>query len=1433
MLDRIIGFSIHNRLVIVISLFVWVGAGIWAFNRLPIDAVPDITNNQVQVITVCPDLAAEEVEQQVSFVLESGLKNIQGVEDIRSISRFGLSVVTLVFDESIDVYWARTRIAEKLSEIREEIPPSAGSPFLAPVSSGLGEIFQYTLETENPEDTTWSSSNLRTLQDWTVRRALLGVKGVADVSSFGGFVKTYQVSPDPKAMIQFGITWEELGQALSAGNQNTGGGYIENDNQIYYLRGMGKVTSIEEIKEILIKKSGEVPVPIKAIASVSQGHLLRYGALTKDGKKEAVGGIVLMIKGENSSSVIERVKARITEIETQLPKGVKIEPFLDRETLVQKAIHTVSKNLIEGGIIVILILVLFLGNLRSGLLVASVIPLSLLFAIFMMVITGVSGNLMSLGALDFGLIVDGAVIIVENVLHLFHQNKPKDSEGRIFWVKKGAGEMLHSAAFGQLIILIVYLPLLALTGVEGKMFRPMALTVAYALLGALILSFTYVPCMSAWVLRSPTSTKISRIELFINRLNQSWIRLLKLALRKPIWFLAPSLILLVITVGIFQNMGGEFIPKLDEGDYAIETRLPPGSSLTQSVNLSLQIESQLLKAFPSEIKSVVAKIGSSEIPTDPMPIEAMDLIVTLYPEDQWTRISSKEELTEAIEQELEKYVGIGFSIQQPIEMRFNELMSGAKSDVVVRLYGPDIQTLSHTGQSIATLIKDIPGAQDVQVQQSAGLPQLEIKYIPTKLAQYGITAEEVGTTLNIAYAGKTFGTLYEKEIPVPITLMLNNQNRMDLQALRTLPIITNHHQSIPLQELAAIDLIHAPAEISRENGRRRLNISLNVRGRDMESLVNEMRTKLKAELILPEGYHYTFGGRFENLVSARNRLAWVIPIALGIILLLLYLSFGRMQEGLLIFSAIPMAAVGGILSLVIRDMPFSISAGVGLIALSGVAVLNGIVLISRFKQLEKQGMTNIKRILLTGVSSRFRPVIMTALVASLGFLPMAISTGSGAEVQKPLATVVIGGLITATLLTLLLLPLLYGILKGLYRKSRTKINLVVPLFLLFCISSQVYAQPYMTEGQMVKKILEKHPQYLAAIEKGKAAKELIPMGKSLPATDFILEAPTGEFYTPGITQSLAWPGTYRNHTRFLSAGANVEASAILETRIILERQFKGLWAEWLYWQAIADLSTHQDSIWKQIEKIGQIRFQQGEISALEKLNAEAIAQAGLQYSQQNRRKLSEIITRLEWLSGESPNTWKISDSIVPPDLPPKIQSITKDTMLENHPLLGVFKSTVEQNRIAISMAKTQRLPGFQAGWLNQGTRQTPAYLQFRAGISIPLDYRSARAQIRSAKATFASSQQNLKAKTLEWQTFWLESQTHLDQEINNLVYFRKIALPQAIELERTALLAYRLGENNTTACLESLRQAQKIRESWLLACLNYRQALLDLSLFNY
>lgn len=1212
MLNKIIRFSVGNKLIIALGVAALLIAGGLQLTKLPIDAVPDITDNQVQVITVSPSLGAPDVERLITFPVEHANANIPGLKEIRSFSRFGLSVVTIVFHDDVDVYWARQQVSERLQLVRTQIPPGAGNPELAPVTTGLGEIYQYMVRAKPGYEKRYSLMDLRTIQDWQVRRQLLGTEGVADVSSFGGELKQYEIAVDPARLTAADISISDIFTAVERNNQNGGGSYIEKGPNVYFIRTEGLFKDPADIGAVVVRQqSGGLPLLLRDVAEVKTGRANRFGAMLYNDRGEVAGAVVMMLKGANSSAVISRVKEKIAAIQKTLPEGVVIEPFLDRTKMVDNAIGTVSKNLMEGALIVVLVLVLFLGNLRAGLIVASVIPLSMLFAIIMMNIFGVSGNLMSLGALDFGLIVDGAVIIVEAVLHRLFLMRAGiggvlDKKDMDNVVGDSASKMMNAAVFGQIIILVVYLPILTLQGIEGKMFRPMAQTVSFALLGAFILSLTYVPALSAMLLRKSAGDKANLAERVFHRIEAVYRRWLGLALQKSRVILLSVLLLFSGAMVLLLNMGGEFIPELEEGDFAIETRLLTGSNLHSTIDACTRASGILKASFP-EVEKVVAKIGSAEIPTDPMPMEAADLMVILKDKKHWTSAESFDELAEKMQQKLKPVPGVSFGFQYPVQMRFNELMTGAKQDVVCKIFGEDLDSLPVLAARLGQLIHEVEGAEDIYVEATGGMPQVVVQYDRMAMARYGVDVSTVNSIIQAAYAGAEAGQVFENERRFDLVIRMPGTDLRDPEQLGNLPVRLPGGATVPLSALAKVDVVDGPNQIQRQDARRRIVVGFNVRGRDVESIVKELQDKVNQRLRLPAGYTISYGGSFQNLQEASARLAVAVPVALVLILVMLYFAFGSLSRSALVFSAIPLSAIGGVFGLWLRDMPFSISAGVGFIALFGVAVLNGIVLITEFNALKEHGVHDVDERISTGAARRLRPVLMTAAVASLGFLPMAVSNGSGAEVQRPLATVVIAGIISATILTLFVLPMLYHLSetkswKSLITGRKKAATLPLLLVLLAASSASAQSPPY-TLKSALDRAVGVNGALQAAAWNNAAARSGVRASVALPMASAGLEyGHVNSYYTDNrilVSQEFRLPGWYKARKEAARALVRMSeadsAARDAELRLEVKRAFYGC----LSLQEKARVIRSSDSLWKMLEDRMNARFRAGDISAVE------------------------------------------------------------------------------------------------------------------------------------------------------------------------------------------------------------------------------------------
>jgi len=1338
-------------------------------------------------------------------------------------------VITVVFREDVNIYFARQLINERLREALEQIPAGTGIPELAPVSTGLGEVYQYIIHPKKGSEGRYNAKDLRTLQDWIVARQLNGTPGIAEVNSFGGQVKQYEVAVSPDRLRAMGVSIPEIFTALQMNNQNTGGAYIDRKPNAYFIRGIGLVTSLEDVRNIAVKTTGTVPVFIKDVADVRFGSAVRYGALTYNGEVDAVGGVVMMLKGENSHEVVKRIKEKLPTIQKSLPDDVLIEPYLDRTDLVGRAIRTVEKNLIEGALIVIFVLVLFLGNLRAGLIVASAIPLSLLFALGMMNVFGVSANLMSLGAIDFGLIVDGAVIVVEATLHHLglrktpHKLTQPEMDREVF---ESASKIRTSAAFGEIIILIVYIPILTLVGVEGKMFRPMAQTVGFAILGALILSLTYIPMMCALFLPKTPHNSKSFSDRMIEKLQALYQPLLQRAVRFKYFILALTAGVFALTVFLFSRMGGEFIPQLQEGDFAFHCILPEGSSLEQSIETSMQA-SRIIRTF-DEVKMVVGKTGAAEVPTDPMPPEATDLMVVLKPPHEWKSGRTYNELGQAILEELEVIPGVFFEKNQPIQMRFNELMTGIRQDVAVKIFGENLDSLARYAGEAAGIIRSVKGVTAPQVERVSGLPRINIEYDRTRIANYGLTVQEVNEVVSTAFAGKSAGQVYENERRFDLVVRLDSTYRSSIDDVRNLIIPTPAGIQIPLSQVADIDYRPGPAQISREDGKRRIVIGFNVSGRDIRSVVNDIQKELSLRVKLPPGYYFTYGGQFENLQEASTRLMIAVPVSLLLIFLLLYFTFRSFMQAALIFTAIPMSAIGGVFALMLRGMPFSISAGIGFIALFGVAVLNGIVLIGTFNELEKKGMTDALQRIKEGTSIRLRPVLMTATVASLGFLPMAISSSAGAEVQKPLATVVIGGLVTATFLTLFVLPLLYILFH-----TRTRVFKVAGSILIFLLPSlnKAQAQERITLPSAIAVALSNNKQYAVNEAEIESAGWSVKTAREIPKTAVFVE---NEDYRPsdktgimkvGLTQSIAWPGlsqARKNYFREQLKYAELN-TALLDAQI--KRDVRMTYYQLWYLQDKQLLFESLDSLYSDVFRTTDLRVKTGDVASLEGIAAEAKWKELQVRSEQNKKdmliqqqQLMMLLNKNEWLLPVSEALGKVE--------------INRSGKTEGHPLLELQEQNVNIAGSYISLQKNTNKPEFSGRFFSQtlwGAKDP--FSGFSVSVSLPLlgtgTYKN---RVRAATA-----EKRVQQKTLDYQEQVFQAQksgiiAEIEKNLALLRYYEATGLKQAEALIRAATLSYKTGDITFAELSQFIGQAISIRQSYLEVLNLYNQAAIQ---FNY
>ena len=1460
MINKIISFSINNKFIIGLFIVALVGTGIWSMATINLGSVPDITNNQVQVITTAPNLGTEDIEQFVTYPVELAMANLPDVVELHSVSRFGLSVVTIVFKDEAGTYLPRQLVQEKLAEVSEEIPEGFGTPFMAPITTGLGEIFQYTLKVEEGYEEQYDAMELRTIQDWLVKRQMALVPGVVEVNAFGGYVKQYEVALNPDKLKSFGITMGQVFEALKVNNANTGGAYIEKNHQANFIRGEGLARSIEDLKNTVVVSQNGTPVLVRDVAErVGYGSQVRYGAFTQDGH-ESVGGQILMLKGESPSNVIKNVEKRITEIQKSLPDGVYIEPFLSRSELIARTTSTVEKNLIEGSLIVIFVLVLLLGSLRGGLITASVIPLSLLFAFILMKQFGVWANLMSLGAIDFGIIVDGAVIIVEGMVFHIHQRMKKSTKiieqpemDEIAY--ESASTMMNSAFFGQLIILIVFTPILFLTGVEGKMFRPMAFTFGFAVLGAIILCLTYVPMISSMFLK-PAKNKNSWFAKFENRidrfsdkimsgLNKAYKPLLSFALRFKAGVVMGAVALLLITGFIFSNMGGEFIPKLDEGDIAMQALIKPGSSLTESIEASKKLQN-IIGQFP-EVKTMISRIGVAEIPTDPMPMDIADSYIILEKDkSKWTSAESKEELIEKIKEKIAVIPGVNFVFTQPVELRFNELLTGVREDVAIKLYGEDLGVLADKIQEIAAVIRTVPGAADINVEATSGLPQMTVEYNRPKMAQYGVTIDKMNDYVSAAFAGEKASVIFEGEKRFDVVIRLAKEYRQDINNLKNLYIDLPNGNQVPLKEVANISYKPGPMQISRDNTYRRISVGVNVRGRDVKSMVEEIQQKLDAEVKLPPGYYVTYGGSFENLQRASDRLMIVVPIALALIFILLYFALNSFSQSIMIYMAVPLAAIGGVFALLVRGMPFSISAGVGFIVLFGVAVLNGLVLINKFNELKESGMTNLKDRIYEATHERLRPILLTATAAIMGFIPMAISTSGGAEVQRPLATVVIGGLISATFLTLVVIPVLYSWLEvrkerknnggdTSYIKKSTTILLVLFSLGGFMTPNSVSAQ----DGRM-SQVVTLEEAIAMAKENYPSLKEsqaFIAREQALKGTSFDLgntQVFTGkeEFGNdlPGVQTTI---GVQQGNIDLLSGFSK---SRFYRERVKLGETFYAVNEQQLirnvmqaydrinFNKAQLRFAEQLDSVYANFRTAAQLRYDTGETGKLEFISASSEYQQ-IQVLRQQAYDDIEIAKRaLKQYLGIDQEIETVEMPYEPMDFIGRLDS----TSVTNNPMLQYTMQNAEVSKANIGVEKAQFLPKFNLTYGRQVVDDVSGFNTYQAGISIPLWFFPQKSRVKAAKAEAMMAENQYLEQKAVTESRVSQLIKSLEKTQKTLDYYQEGALLLAEEQITTAELASMEGEIDYVNYITILNSAIRIKQNHLQFIYQYNQQFIEL-----
>ena len=1444
MLDRIIQWSISHKFLVALFIAAWVGFGIYSLANLPIGAVPDVTNNQVQVITTSRNLATEDVEKFLTYPIELEMANLPGIKEIRSISKFGLSVVTLVFEEDMGTYLPRQLIAERLKIAEERIPAGFGKPIMGPISTGLGEIYQYIIDVKPGYEDQYSITDLRTIQDWVVRRNLSGIEGVIEVNTWGGYLKEYEVAINPERLKAMEVDLAAVYAVLQQNNSIAGGSYIEKTNESFFIRGEGQVKSLEDIENIVVELRNGSPIYIRDLAEVKFGYANRFGAITANGQGEKVLGQVMMLKGADSKGTIDRVKARIAEMESTLPEGIVINGFLDRSELIGRTTFTIVENLVLGCLIVVFVVVLLLGNFRSGLVVASVIPLSLLFALSMMYLFNVDANLMSLGAIDFGIIIDGAVIIVEFIAFQFSkssaafvglskQDKQLEKDKISF---TGSSKMMHSAIFGQIIIIIVFIPILSLSGVEGKMFRPMAEVFSFALIGAMILGLTYVPVVSAIFLKSSVPGPKNISVRLLNFLNQVYKPVLHWALdhSKAVLIAAGSLLVGVIL--IFSSMGSEFVPTLDEGDFVIQPFLKTGTTLTNTVETITEMERILMK-FP-EVKQVVTRIGAAEIPTDPMSMEESDVIVTLHPPSEWTTVETKDELAEKFKKALEAIPGLDYEFTQPIEMRFNELITGVRADLAIKVVGEDLDVLLQTAEEIEAAIQGVEGAADIILEKVDGLPQMKIEYDRAKIAKYGLNVEAINQVVTMGFAGLSAGTVFEGEKQFELVIRFDEPYRKDIEHLENAAIQLPMGGSIPLSELATISYTKGPAKISRDNTQRRVVVGVNVRNRDLQSVVDDIQAIVKTKVTIPEGYRVDYGGQFENLQQARNRLLIAVPIALILIFVLLYFAFSSARDAFMIYTAIPFSAIGGVVLLWLRDMPFSISAGVGFIALFGIAVLNGIVMIEHFKSMASR-FTSLRELVTVGAAERLRPVLLTASAAALGFLPMALSGSAGAEVQRPLATVVVGGLISATLLTLVVLPVLYVLFNS--RKTNTTVPLpnkgaLVLLFLLAPLAfswaqdtKELTLEEALTRAEKQNPLLQASQKRLESVQAMTGTAWNLGRTEVYHAQDQNDIAENGVFNRVwGIRQGLEFPSVYATQKNYLKAGQRQEEARLeLDVRA-LKKEVSSAFVQAQYWMELEKRFDYLDSLYVSFARAASRRLETGDATLLEKLTAESkqkeIELRKSEAQSEKKKALIQLASLIQWESEGEGELTISSKPVILADV----------NSQEGHPGISWYEAGKQQALFQTRVEQQAFLPDVKVN-LFRGTNLAAGskiYPGFEVGLGIPLFFGAQSAKVKSSK----SVQQQLELEAVNFQSR-LESQSRalqstLAQQLSVIQYYETEGKQLGNQLREQAIRSFAEGEIDFIQYVQLIENSQSLDLQYLQAKRDYLLNQLELIYFT-
>ena len=1440
MFNGIVRFSVRKKLFVALSTFFLLLGGIYAMLTLPVDAVPDITNNQVQIVTVSPTLAPQEVEQLITIPVETSMSNIMNVTEIRSVSRFGLSLVTVVFKESVPTLEARQLINEQIQTVAGEIPSELGTPEMMPITTGLGEIYQYVLKVDKAHAKDYDAMELRTIQDWIVRRQLSGIPGIVEINSFGGYLKQYEIAIDPDVLTALKLTIGDVFEALSKNNQNTGASYIEKKGRAYYIRSEGMIAKIKDIEKIVVANRNGMPVHISDIGRVGFGAPKRFGAMTMDGEGECVGGIAMMLKGANANVVTKELQSRIDKVQKMLPEGVTIEPYLNRSELVNRNISTVIYNLVEGAIIVFVVLMLFLGNVRASMIVASVIPLAMLFGFILMRIFGVSANLMSLGAIDFGIVVDGSIVIIEGILaHIYTKRlagKQLSAEEMNNEVEQGAAKVVRSSAFAVLIILIVFFPLLTLSGIEGKYFTPMAETLVFCIIGALILSLTYVPMMAAIFLPRHIDLKPTLADRFFNRLGRIYYKALHFCMKRTVPTIASAFALLAAALLLFSRLGAEFIPTLDEGDFAMQMTLPAGSSLTKSIEVSEKAERILKTKFP-EVKHVVAKIGTAEVPTDPMSVEDADVMIVMKPFKEWTSASSRAEMVEKMKQALEEVPDAEFNFSQPIQLRFNELMTGAKADIAIKLYGEDMDELYEKAKEAALYINKVPGAADVIVEQAVGLPQLVVHFDRNKIARYGIDIEELNSIIRTAYAGETAGVVFENERRFDLVVRLDHELVKDLD-LNALTVRTADDMQIPVSEVASIDLVNGPLQINRDAAKRRIVIGVNVRNADIQKVVENISATLDKNVKLKPGYYFEYGGQFENLQNAINTLLIVIPIALMLILLLLFFAFKSVTYSLMVFSTVPLSLIGGIAALWIRGLPFSISAGVGFIALFGVAVLNGILMINHFNEIRRSGAYSrcTNQVVYAGCKHILRPVFLTGLVASLGFVPMAVATSAGAEVQRPLATVVIGGLIVSTVLTLLVIPAFYRMVNAFPVRWRALVRRgIVPkrlasLFAFAALFAIAQAQPrQMSLAEAVDMAVNRSPRINMAnaeIERARAMR-----GEAWDGGNTNIGFAWGQLNgeTKGdheltVEQSLGSLLTphYKNVLAKTMTATSEHYRDIVKKEITAE--VKRAWCEYLSALALCRLWQGEEQTAQRLREMSALRYEQGDINKLEYSMMNTLAAEQHTKRVQAQDQLTVAAKRFAWVC-------RSAEPIVPEDT---LLSLLPATLNEqpSATYLTYFDMQARQKQDMVSIEKSKYFPELSIGYSLQKIAPLTNLSSWSVGVSFPLLFFPQKSRVKQAKMEALSAQFEAEENRTQLRRKVEELRDQLSMNAKHVAYYVDAALHEADELQRNAVLLYEESETNIAELVQSLSTSRDIRKQYIDAVHEYNVTAVELELYS-